>query len=287
RLGTLLLQQGRFAEAQHRLREGRDECAACGDPAVLWGYLGLAELAALQGDVDAAFRHLEDAERLMQYQHVDELLYRGLLLRAKVRLWLVQGRVEQADRALISMPEAVLHCSPLGVPDLHLHLQLLRIRVCLAREQFEPALSQLATMHAQAVAEGRRPLACEIGFCLAEGFYAWNRPGQAKQALLDTLVLARQLKLTTSERVFSQRFPALMRSARESSRGETEAVELLSRRERDVLKLIAYGMSNQEIAERLCISLHTVKTHAQRIHFKLGVERRTQALARAKELGLV
>jgi ATP/maltotriose-dependent transcriptional regulator MalT len=51
-----------------------------------------------------------------------------------------------------------------------------------------------------------------------------------------------------------------------------------------VLRLIAQGCSNQEIAEQLFISLHTVKTHARRINTKLGVARRTQAVARAKAL---
>jgi LuxR family maltose regulon positive regulatory protein len=64
-------------------------------------------------------------------------------------------------------------------------------------------------------------------------------------------------------------------------------VENLSSRERAVLQLIARGCSNQEISEQLFISLHTVKTHASHINSKLGVERRTQAVARAKELGLL
>ena len=54
-----------------------------------------------------------------------------------------------------------------------------------------------------------------------------------------------------------------------------------------MLQLIAQGCSNQEISERLFISLHTVKTHASHINSKLGVERRTQAVARAQELGLL
>ncbi|WP_426769593.1 response regulator transcription factor, partial [Pseudomonas aeruginosa] len=54
-----------------------------------------------------------------------------------------------------------------------------------------------------------------------------------------------------------------------------------------VLGLIAQGCSNQEIGEQLFISLHTVKTHARRINGKLGVARRTQAVARAKALGLL
>ena len=63
--------------------------------------------------------------------------------------------------------------------------------------------------------------------------------------------------------------------------------DALSTRELAVLQLIAQGCSNQEISERLFISLHTVKTHARHINGKLGVERRTQAVARAKALGLL
>jgi ATP/maltotriose-dependent transcriptional regulator MalT len=61
---------------------------------------------------------------------------------------------------------------------------------------------------------------------------------------------------------------------------------VLSGRELEVLSLIAHGNSNQQIAEQLFISLHTVKTHARRIYSKLGVERRTQAVALAKNQGL-
>jgi ATP/maltotriose-dependent transcriptional regulator MalT len=61
----------------------------------------------------------------------------------------------------------------------------------------------------------------------------------------------------------------------------------LSRREREVLTLIAQGASNQQVAEQLFISLHTVKTHARRINGKLGVERRTQAVAKAKLMGIL
>ena len=50
---------------------------------------------------------------------------------------------------------------------------------------------------------------------------------------------------------------------------------------------LALRQATQEISERLFISLHTVKTHARHINSKLGVERRTQAVARAKGLGLL
>ena len=62
--------------------------------------------------------------------------------------------------------------------------------------------------------------------------------------------------------------------------------ETLTRREKEVLALIAAGRSNQQIAEELVISLGTVKRHISNIYGKLGVRRRTQAVARARELGL-
>jgi LuxR family maltose regulon positive regulatory protein len=73
----------------------------------------------------------------------------------------------------------------------------------------------------------------------------------------------------------------------ESQEDYSLMVDPLSLRELAVLELIAQGCSNQEISDSLFISLHTVKTHARHINSKLGVERRTQAVARAKSLGLL
>lgn len=64
-------------------------------------------------------------------------------------------------------------------------------------------------------------------------------------------------------------------------------IEPLSQREIEVLRLIALGFSNHEIGEQLFLSLNTVKGHNQRIFGKLQVQRRTEAVARARELGLV
>ncbi|MBN1303456.1 MAG: response regulator transcription factor [Anaerolineales bacterium] len=61
----------------------------------------------------------------------------------------------------------------------------------------------------------------------------------------------------------------------------------LSERELEILQLINEGLSNQEITERLTISLHTVKKHSSNIYLKLGVNSRTQAVARARKLGLL
>ena len=64
-------------------------------------------------------------------------------------------------------------------------------------------------------------------------------------------------------------------------------VEPLSQRELEVLQLIAQGSSNHEIAERLFLALSTVKGHNRVIFGKLGVQRRTEAVARARDLGLL
>jgi LuxR family maltose regulon positive regulatory protein len=63
--------------------------------------------------------------------------------------------------------------------------------------------------------------------------------------------------------------------------------EPLSKRELEILRLIDEGCTNQEIAERLMITLHTVKKHSSNIYGKLGVRSRTQALSRARELRLL
>lgn len=61
----------------------------------------------------------------------------------------------------------------------------------------------------------------------------------------------------------------------------------ISKRELEVLTLMAQGMSNQEIAERLFVSLNTIKTHSAKLFEKLEVKRRTQAIETAKKLQLL
>ncbi|UCC52862.1 MAG: hypothetical protein JSV68_02630, partial [Anaerolineaceae bacterium] len=68
---------------------------------------------------------------------------------------------------------------------------------------------------------------------------------------------------------------------------ESDLIEPLSERELEVLQLIAQGLTNREIGERLFLSLNTVKAHTRNIYGKLDIHNRTQAVSRARALGIL
>jgi DNA-binding CsgD family transcriptional regulator len=71
-------------------------------------------------------------------------------------------------------------------------------------------------------------------------------------------------------------------------RNETALAEInLSPRETEVLELMANGLSNAEIAAKLFVSLNTVKTHTSKLYEKLEVKRRTQAVEKARQMGII
>ena len=95
---------------------------------------------------------------------------------------------------------------------------------------------------------------------------------------LPTRIFAQDIQLTQA-----RKFLAYIKSAI----GRPSVGGVLSERELDVLRLMADGMSNAEIAQRLHVTVGTVKTHNKSIFGKLGVNRRTQAVARARQLGIL
>jgi LuxR family maltose regulon positive regulatory protein len=76
-------------------------------------------------------------------------------------------------------------------------------------------------------------------------------------------------------------------TAHPSSLSLSPLIEPLSQRELEILRLIADGLTNQEIADRLVLSLPTIKWHTSNLYGKLGVNSRTQAAAKARELGIL
>ena len=95
------------------------------------------------------------------------------------------------------------------------------------------------------------------------------------------------LKLTgKQERVVIKEVPVLSGGPFVADDAKREALGITPR-EMEILELIAQGMSNKEIAEKLFVSENTVKTHSSRVFFKLGARRRTQAVQLGKKLRLI
>ena len=91
---------------------------------------------------------------------------------------------------------------------------------------------------------------------------------------------------TSSLRAMMATDPAIVAET-DAPPGAQPLVEPLTRRELEILDLIAQGLSNNDIAERLFLALTTIKGHNQNIFGKLGVKRRTEAVARARDLGIL
>jgi ATP/maltotriose-dependent transcriptional regulator MalT len=109
--------------------------------------------------------------------------------------------------------------------------------------------------------------------------------------LLSTTFEVRQRgQLDAASRVSTQYLAKLLAAlAQEAVAPATDErlSEPLSERELEVLALIAAGKPNQEIADKLFVSMSTVKTHINNLYRKLGARSRTQAVARAKEMSLL
>ncbi|KRP69986.1 LuxR family transcriptional regulator [Pseudomonas paralactis] len=293
RRGHLALRQGQDALACECFETGLTLCLQSQDKRVLYGYLGLALLAANRGDYAQAFIQLRDAERLMQQRHVPETVYRAVLLLVSGHLWLQQGRAEltvQAVRRVLrhfrgpcakQAPPATLEL----IPRLEYLLVLAEVRLGCA----EQPIARLNALLETSRQRGMLCLETELHLVLGEVTWQLGDPALARRALQAGLALAARCQVQQAIRELRLRAPGLLSElSLEPQVTPAGAMQNpLSQRELEVLQLIALGNSNLEIADRLYISLHTVKTHARRIHSKLGVERRTQAVAKAKTLGLM
>jgi LuxR family transcriptional regulator, maltose regulon positive regulatory protein len=284
RLGRLALRQGQRDTAAGLLHCGLEQTLACGDPGAFHGYLGLAELAVCHGDTAEAFARLAQAERTMQRQRVSEPIYRGILLLASSRLWMSQGHLERArevaTRVLDYRRRVKVMLPPPNFPEMISRFQLILLQLDL--QDGRDVRVGLRALLDQALEQGRQALAGDLWLAYAE---ACGAAGDSA-----TAARARQAGQTLHSRLSYHSLWFGLSDARHAQAGQplgASAEAQLSSREVAVLSLIAQGLSNQEVAERLFISLHTVKTHARRINGKLGVARRTQAVARAKALGVL
>ncbi|WP_411378491.1 LuxR C-terminal-related transcriptional regulator [Pseudomonas sp. MPB26] len=293
RRGHLALRQGHDSLAAECFEAGLKICLHSQDKRVLYGFLGLALLAANRGDYAQAFVQLREAERLMQQRQVPDTVYRAVLLLVSGHFWLQQGRAELTAQAMRRVLRHFRGPQAKQAPPATLELiPRLEYLLVLAEVKLGCADQPLARLNALLQTTRQRGMLClETELHLVLGEVAWHvgDPVLARRSLQTGLELATRCQVQQAIRELRLRSPALL-----SELGMEPAVSTsgaldnpLSQRELEVLQLIALGNSNLEIADRLFISLHTVKTHARRIHSKLGVERRTQAVAKAKTLGLM
>ena len=304
--GHLLAYQGLDEPAQEAYQLGKEETETCGDSYCFFGYVGLAELAARSQEFACAYHWLRDAERLSQWRHVPEARFRGILPLINGVAWLHQGELRKARSALcqvLDLYEGHGYLSPSGFYELLPRLRRYLAVIDVLEGQPQRAITELRAQVEQNLRTQRLGLACECRFSLAEALQAAGQTAEAETELRSALAEAARQHLVKPLYELHHRQPQwLARVLPATAKGESlrqrllhyerepETVQaitdetVLSNRELTVLRLIAQGCSNQEIAEQLFISLHTVKTHARRINTKLGVARRTQAVAKAKAL---
>lgn len=294
--GRLSLGQGRDTQAAAYFENGLQVCLRNHDKRALYGFLGLAQLAANRLDYAQAFVLLRDAERLMQQRQIPDTVYRGVLLQHSCHFWLQQGRPELTHEALTRVLRHYHGPCARQAPPATLELiPGLEYLLVLAEVYLQRAITPLARLEGQlqwARQRGMARLQAQLHLALAEVAWLTDDVAMARQSMQEGLAVVERCNLQQTLRELQLRQPRLPEAIGRVESGSCpepmgSVRNRLSQREIEVLKLVAQGNSNQQIADQLFISLHTVKTHARRINGKLGVERRTQAVAQAKVLGIV
>ena len=299
-LGQIALRRGRLALCQGQdelaagfFQSGLEDCLQSQDKHALYGFLGQAQIAANQRDYAHAFDRLREAERVMQQRQIPDTVYRSVLLQISSHFWLQQGRPELACEALTRVLRHYRGPRARQAPPATLQLiARVEYQLVLAQPHLDQApdpLGRLRELLDHAQQHAMLALETELQLALCEVADRTGDTASAKAALDAGLALVSRCNGQQALRELALRQPGLLSRLQgvAPTADMTTDASLLSGRELEVLGLIAQGNSNQQIAEQLFISLHTVKTHARRIHSKLGVERRTQAVAMAKKMGLI
>jgi len=289
-------------------------------------HLGLARIFYEWNDLDAAEQHGQLSLKLArQYERIiDRFIICEVFL---ARLKLARGNVAGAAALLAEVEQSArqqnfVHRIPevaaaqvltlLRQGDLaraaHLaqthELALSQARVDLARGNPSAALAVLETRRQKAEAKGWEDERLKVMVLQAVALHAHDENDKAAQTLAEALPLAEPegfIRLFVDEGLPMAELLKRMKdedgrltvyidkllSAFGKHTTVHPLIEPLSQRELEVLQLIAQGLSNDEIGKRLFLALDTVKGHNRRIYDKLQVQRRTEAVARARELGLL
>ncbi len=254
----------------------------------------LARLKLVVGDVTGASAILAQASQSAHQQNFQHRIPE--VAAAQVLTLLRQGRVDAA-----------------AVLAQRYELPISQARVHLAQGDPSAALTVLGTMREQVEAKSLADERLKVMVLQVVALHAHGDRDKALQVLGDALILAepggfirtfvdegRPMAHLLSEAATHGIMPdyigkllAVFEAEDQKSADRSflppdqPFIEPLSQRELEVLHLIAQGLSNQEIRERLSLTLSTVKGHNLKIFSKLHVQRRTEAVARARALGLL
>ena len=258
----------------------------------------LARLKLAQGDLAGAAALLAQADQSAHQQNFVERLPE--IAAAQVLVLLRQGNLAAAAHL------AQAHDLPIS-----------RARVLLAQGDASAALDVLEPLRQQMEAKGWQDERLKVMDLQAVALHAQGEKGKAVQVLCDALALAEGggfvrlfvdegapmvelLSAAATLGVMPDYVGKLLAAFQHVTKDEgrttalsssvvssSSLVEPLSQRELEVLRLIAQGLSNQEIGDRLFLALNTVKGHNRVIFAKLQVQNRTEAVARARELDLL
>jgi LuxR family maltose regulon positive regulatory protein len=302
-LARLALERNKLDEAETHLSAGLQIARSGGfSEAIRFGRYTRAHLAAARGNIHQATRIFEDAEPIIVA--MDDPYLTGELNREWARVCLLAGDLESARQRLAILEEkstATHH------PQLHSAHAWMAARLFISIGCYSNALAILAdAIHdartAHSYGELIRLLALQ-----SVALTGNDNPVHARTALLRAVDLGAPQGYI---RQWLDAGPALVPSVKQlrdgAEAGNRAYLDLvvaacqvtfgaaappprallnpLSDRELAVLRLIDEGCSNREIAEKLVVTLHTVKKHTSNIYSKLGVASRTQAVARAREL---
>lgn len=274
---------------------------------IVRGYTTLAAILQAQDDADGARQAMQRAEAIRS-QHPSYPKLSSLVDRCQIRLCLAEEGPDEAARLAKDM-----QLGQRGALIFREQEQMILARVLVAQQSWEELLPLLARMAGEAEAGGRFGRLIAILVFRAVARQAQGDTAGAMTALERALALGEPQDYA---RVFVEQgapMAALLQQAaaygiapayvsRLLAAFEAEGkesvpvpllpipsplVEPLTPRELEVLHLLGEGRSNREIAEALVITLNTVKKYTGNIYGKLGVHSRTQAVARARMLGIL
>jgi LuxR family maltose regulon positive regulatory protein len=317
-LGDLLREQNALDEAEQHLAQGMalvKETLTVDPFVAVLGYTALARLQQARGNSREAFATLDTLAQVAEQRHFPEHLV--VQVRAvRTQLELEQGNLAAAIRWVDSSGLST-EDEELPYPREGEYLALTRVRIAQVRTDptspsLQDTLRLLDRLLKEAEAKARLGSVLEILVLRTLALEAQGDRTSALSTLERALVLAAPegyIRLFVDE---GAPMRALLRLAQARSRvydyvttllrafGEQNVsdvplssarpdllAEALTERERDVLRLLLAGASNREIAQRLVLSVNTVKRHVYNLCGKLGVQSRTQAIMRARTLNLL